>query len=315
MSSITTSEAANLSISAVRGRYYVNFRPTDHLFDILPFVTVEGHELKLSTVPSGSVASDPGLSQYATATTAGGSLNSTMPTVTALTFAVERMTAELPINSAIPGVYGSHADITQALVELKVNAVRDLYKKLLARGDSTTAGEFDGLKKLASDYTQELGANASNANGGTVQAGEIEELLTMLDPRSPSQNCYLVMNARAYKHLVKNNYTDVEYVTHEVLGTIPAIAGVPILIDNYLPLDETKGSGTDLTSIYAVMLGEDIGLAGITAASAGGDPIQVRGPVVKEGSDLMWYHVSWDAGLACYNKGAIARLNGVAHGN
>jgi len=125
----------------------------------------------------------------------------------------------------------------------------------------------------------------------------------------------LAMNAKAYMHLLKNNYTETEYFNHPVLGTVPAIAGVPIVLDNFIALDETKGTSNTTTSIYAVMVGQDKGLCGIYAAADEGQPIQVRGPVVKEGDDTQWYHVSWNVGLALYNQCAVARMYGVEWGN
>ena len=43
--------------------------------------------------------------------------------------------------------------------------------------------------------------------------------------------------------------------------------------------------------------------------------IHVRGPYVKEARDRKYYHVTWDVGLACFNSGALARLEGVQHAN
>jgi len=148
-----------------------------------------------------------------------------------------------------------------------------------------------------------------------VAKGEIEAIVSALNPRVSSENTYLVMHSDAYKHLVKNNYTDVEYVEHDLLGTLPSIIGVPILIDNHISTTETQGSSTDCTSIYAVMIGEDNGVCGIYPGTHQGQEIQVRGPIVKEATDTMWFHVSWDVGFAVFNSGGIYRLKGVKHTN
>ena len=311
MSSISTTQAAGFSVGAVPGRYYLDQRPTDQFYDVLPFVPIEGHELVLNIVDAtGSTL--PGMADYADAEAAGAAINSTMPTITTRTVGLKRVSAEMPVDSIIPAKYGSHRDIIEGLIAVKIESVRDHCRYLLAQGDSgTNAEEFDGLAKLASDFSQE--ATANSGSGGTVQAGELEELLTMLNPRPSNEDVYFVMHADAYQHLVRNNYTDVEYVDHPLLGTLPAFSGVPVLIDNYLPTNEAPTSTG--TSIYAVMLGEGTGLCGIYPAAVQGGEIQVRGPVVKEGTDTMWYHVSWDVALAAYNKGAIARLKQVVYGN
>lgn len=312
MASISTSEAALLSAPDIAGSYVLDKRTTDQLFEVLPFKPIAGHELRLNAVD----ASSSGLAALADAEAAGAVIVSTMPAITERLFALKRISAEMPVSSIIPGVYGTHRDIVQALLQLKVNAVRDHFKLLLIQGDSSVASEeFDGLKKLATSYSQQFGANSSAANGGTVLAGEVQELLNMLNPRPRTSNVYLVMHAKAYKHLVKNNYTDVEFVQHALLGTVPCIAGAPVLIDNFISIAETQGTSNDCTSVYGVVLGDEVGLCGIYPASAVGQPIQVRGPVVKESTDTMWFHVSWDVGLACYGQGAVARLYGVKHVN
>ena len=66
MSSITTTQAAGFSIGSIPGRYFLDQRPTDQLFDILPFIPIEGHELVLNIIDaSGSTL--PGMADYADA--------------------------------------------------------------------------------------------------------------------------------------------------------------------------------------------------------------------------------------------------------
>ncbi len=312
MATITSVEAGYFSGPFIPDRYYYDCRPTDQLFDILEFEPIAGKEIQLNTVSAGTT----GLSAYAAAVADGGSLNGTIPSIATRTHALKRIAAEMPVDSALLSKYGSQNDLLGALIQLKVNAVRDEYKRLLIDGDSgANPEEFDGLKVLATSFSNTMGADANDPNAGTVLKGEIEELIAFLNPRKSGWNAYLVMHAKAYMHLLKNNYTDTEYFNHPVLGTVPSIAGVPIVLDNFISLAETKGTSGTATSIYAVMVGKETGLCGIYAAADEGQPIQVRGPVVKDGTDTQWYHVAWNAGLAIYNSCAVARMDGVEWGN
>lgn len=311
MSSITASEAGFFSGPYIPNRYYYDCRPTDQLFKILPFEPIAGKELQINRVD----ASTDGLRLFAGSVAPGGSLQSGMPTVSTRTYEITRIAAEMPVDSSLLPKFGSQNDLLGALIQLKVNAVRDQFKWLMINGDSGTSGQFDGLGVMTTTSSNVFGADDDNANGGTVLKGEIEELIAYLNPRDTEWNSYLVMHANAYMHLLKNNYTDTEYFAHPVLGTVPAIAGVPVVIDNFIPTDETKGTSSDLTSIYAVMVGKDVGLCGIYSAADEGQPIQVRGPVVKETADTQWYHVSWNVGLGLYNNCAAARMNGVKWSN
>ena len=312
MASISSSEAGLFSGPFIPDQYFYDCRPTDQLFDILEFEPIAGKEVQLNVVS----AAGSGLAGLAGAVAAGGPLNSTMPTITNRTHELKRIAAEMPVDSELLAKYGSQNYLLGALLQVKVNAVRDEYKRLLIAGDSSvTAAEFDGLTKLATDAANIMGADGNNANGGTVEKGEVEFLAAFLNPRKADWNAYLVMHAKAYMHLLKNNYTDTEYFAHPVLGTVPSIAGVPIVLDNFISLAETRGTSTTTTSIYAVMVGKNKGICGIYAAADEGQPIQVRGPVVKDGTDTQWYHVSWNVGLALYNNCAVARMYGVEWAN
>jgi len=298
MSSITPTQAGLFSGPFIPNRYYYDCRPTDQFFDILDFHPIAGKELQLNVIG----ASSTGLASYAAAVAAGGALAGTMPTIDSRTYELKRIAAELPIDSSLLGIYGSQNDLLQALLSMMAAAIRDKAKSLLVVGDSASnSAEFDGMSVMATAFGNTLTASGG---GGVVDAGQIEELLAMLNPRKTDGSTYLVMHAKAYMQLLKHNYT----VTEINDQGLSVIAGAPVLVDNFIPTDE--GTGND-TSIYAVIVGKDKGLCGIYAAADEGQPIQVRGPVVKEDADTQWYHVSWNCSLACYNKCSVAQLNGV----
>jgi len=310
MASVTTTEAGLLSVAQVRGRYCYDCRPTDQLFQALPFLPIEGDQLKLGMIDAATT----GLASFAGAVAAGAAINTTMPAISSRTFGFSHITGEMPVDVLIPGVYGNKEDVVQALLNIKVDAVRDVFKNLLVNGTGAS-NQFKGVRDLCQDYGQAIGADNGNANGGTVQKGEVEKLLALLHPRVTNDATYLVMHPNAYKHLLKNNYQYEEVVRIEGVGNVPVLAGVAVLLDEFISIAETVGTSNDCTSIYAVILGEDVGLCGIYPASAKGREIQVRGPVVKDAADTMWYHVSWDAGIAVFNKCSIARLSGVKQAN
>lgn len=310
MASITPTEAGYLSTAQISDRFHYDCRPTDQLFQVLPFIPIEGDSLKLGVISAALT----GLSSYAGAVEAGGAVITSMPSITTRSFAPAYIAGQLQINISTIGIYGNRADIVQACLNVKVDAVRDNFKTMLIEG-SGASGQFSGIRALCTSYSQVFGADNGNANGGTVAKGEVEKLLGYLHPRVTNRNTFLVMHPNAYRHLLKNNYQYEEWVEQEQIGTVPVFAGIPVLLDEFIPVSETVGASNDCTSIYAVMIGKDVGLVGIYPSSAQGREIQVRGPVVKDVTDEMWYQVSWDAGIAVYNKCSIARMNGVKWSN
>lgn len=284
--------------------------PQNDFQRILPFVPVDGYELKLAGVEAGGT-----LASFAGIETEGGTLASAVPTLTNRTFPMARIAAVLEVFTITQDKYSNANDILQTLLDLKSRAVRDLFCEKYYTGDSATTGEFDGVNKLATSCSQEIGANAGAADGGTVKKGELEKLRGMVQVARPGVEVVLVMHARAYQHLLAVNYSDVEFVNHPILGLLPTLAGVPIVVDNYIATNETQGAGTNLTSIYCFALGRGVGVTGIVPLSVVGGEIRVRGPVTSETAGKMTYHVSWDVGIAVWNKGGFARMKGVAWQN
>jgi len=309
LTSISTIDAAAFSASAIPGRCYYDQRPTCQLYELLPFIPIQGHELRINVAPSSA------LGTFADAEDAGGALAQNWPSLTTRSFELVRISAELPVDGIITGVYGADNALLDTLVRIKVEAVRDRFKVMLFAGDpSINAAECLGLRRLVETVTL-LSVRANSGAGGTVLAGEVEALLALISTRWAGSDLYLVMHAKAYRHLLRHNYREVEFGRHSQLGWIPVISGVPVLIDNFIPTNVNVGFGENTTSIYAVILGENHGLCGIHPAANPGGDILVRGPSIKSTSDAEWFHASWDVGIALYNGGALARLDGVQHAN
>ena len=220
----------------------------------------------------------------------------------------------------ITGLYGSSNDILHALIRLKVEALRDHFKSLVYRGDaSANSEEFDGLRRFTAnmgtfDPVQpglERLAELAGGPGSAVQRGDIEGLLGMIDPRPEPDATYLVMHSKVFEHVARQGVLDSEVIHDPDLGILSAVAGVPILIDDFAPVDESF-EATTTSSIYAVVLGENTGLCGIYPSANEGAEIQVRGPFVKDDKDRSCYHLTWDIALAGFNSGAVARLKEIA---
>jgi len=146
MASITPGEAYWFSGPYIPDRYYYDCRPTDQLFDILEFQPIAGKEIQLNVIS----VPDTGLSTFADAVAAGGTLNGNMPAVTNRNYELKRIAAEMPVFSSLLAKFGSQNDLLAALLQVKVNAVRDHFKHLLIYGNETTnSEEFNGMCRRA----------------------------------------------------------------------------------------------------------------------------------------------------------------------
>jgi hypothetical protein len=82
--------------------------------------------------------------------------------------------------------------------------------------------------------------------------------------------------------------------------------GVPIGINDYVADDNTVGSSSDCSTIYAMQFGEGA-MSGLTAP--GGLTIERVGSL--ETKDATRVRVKWYASLALFNTVKLARLTGV----
>lgn len=86
--------------------------------------------------------------------------------------------------------------------------------------------------------------------------------------------------------------------------------GLPIIVNDYIPDDEVKGTATNCTSIYALRLNEVDGFHGIYGGpGAGGIVVEDIGTV--QNKDATRTRVKWYVGFALKSTKSCARLTGI----
>jgi hypothetical protein len=82
--------------------------------------------------------------------------------------------------------------------------------------------------------------------------------------------------------------------------------GIPIIVDDWIPIDEDQGTTTDsCSSIYAVKFGA----SGIMGIENGGIQVQEVGEL--ETKDATRHRIKWYAGIILMSELGIARLQGI----
>ncbi len=82
--------------------------------------------------------------------------------------------------------------------------------------------------------------------------------------------------------------------------------GIPLIVDDFMPDTETLGTGTALSSIYAMKFGQGTGLMGL---EHGGVTVDYPGEL--ETKDATRHRIKWYAGLALFSELGTARLEGI----
>lgn len=219
-----------------------------------------------------------------------------------------RFGGEFTINSLVADTYSSIQDLRQLQIDALKQSIYELIcNKYINGSTEDIPPSFDGLPALC--YNQ-IGANDDAENGGQLLITDMDRLMSKIEA-APVPD-YFVASQKGIEQYLKACYTaGMSPQTITISGMnrpIMAHRGIPILRDDWISNGETKGTGTDLTSIYAVVLGWQRGLCGIYPASLPGARVD---RFVMSGSDNEVFRVTVTCGLVLFKIGALALVNGI----
>lgn len=200
---------------------------------------------------------------------------------------------------------------SQTAIQLlaKAKGVGRQFRNVMVNGDTAVnAKQPDGLKKL----TTAGQTIAAGVNGNPLSMSALDELIHAV-PLTPDA---LMMNARtyrAYKALLRasGGGNDAVMLQLENFGkSIPSHDGVPIILNDWVLNDETMGTGTDLSSVYAVRLNEADGFSGIWGGDTAG--VQIETMDMMENKDASLIRLKWYVSMVLKSTQSTARLAGIA---
>jgi len=183
------------------------------------------------------------------------------------------------------------------------------FRRALINGDNAVnPKEFDGLKKLV-PAKQTL---VAGANGSAITLAMLDELR---DAVLNGADAFMMREGtwRALKQLLRSfGGNTAEHIMIENFGRpIPAIDGMPVIINNFITADEVQGSNAATTSVYAVRLNETDGFHGIVGGEAAGVVVENIGTV--QNKDSVRHRIKWYVGTALKATHSVARLKGITN--
>jgi hypothetical protein len=281
------------------------------LAERLPFFPVNGDTLRVERVDSANFGADPLFDTVPVAVTEGKAVPQT--TLEAK-FELKLLVQDVIVNDFV--AYNQSNVNSQVGVQLEAATRRMLYKfwKNFGIGDTTVnSQEFSGVRKLT-------------PTGQTIQTNDTTNFfldlidLARLVSKVKANNGrphVLWTNPLGFKNIQKA-YFDKGLEPEYVMVNVPdsnggftqrpclAFQGIPVYIDEFYPTNESVGTFTNGTSIYAMVLGRG-GVYGIVPASFGSKMIRVK-EVLVSGNSQTTYRVYWPCSLVLEKEDAIARL-------
>jgi len=299
---LTLAEAAKLETDYLRRGVIETFGEYSPVLEDLPFIEVKGNSFKYN-----QEAVLPGVEFRAvndSYTESAGAVNQESESLVIYGGVVD-------VDRYLQQVRGSINDQRALQTRLKVKALALGFTREFFEGDSTVdTNSFDGLqKRLTGD--QVITANDGSGNGDVLNLDYVDALIDAVwgGPDAIYMN---KVNRRKLISLAR----DLEIVTVEMdaAGKVHTYYdGIPVKVvgkDNLnaeiLGFDETEGTETECSSIYAVRYGAEEFLCGLTNGG-----IQVEDLGLIPNPPVYRTLIEWYVGLALFNPQAAARLKGI----
>lgn len=291
---ISKTEAAKLSNDMLLRGVIETVVKESSVLNHLPFMQVTGTAVtynREATMPAAAFY-EPG-DTWAEAT----------PTFTQHTAQLAILGGDADVDNFLQATYSDSNDIEAEVVANRAKAVAHAFSDSFFNGDvSTNAKSFDGLHKLI-PAGQTLSAGT---NGAALTLDMLDELIDQVRPGNPEFLFMSKRTRRKLKDLRRSSGSALETSTNQFGQQVEWYDGIPIVIDDFISETQAQGSGTDLTSIYAVKFGQGAGVLGLEH----GD-ITVERVGELESKDATRTRIKWYCGLGLFNTLGAAKLIGL----
>lgn len=308
MSSVTLAESAKLSQNMLVSGVIENVVTVNRFYQLLPFQPIEGNALAYNRENAlGDV-------QFAGV---GGTITAKAPaTFTQVTSSLTTIVGDAEVNGLVQATRSDQNDQKAIQVASKAKSVGRKYQDSMINGDGT-GDSFSGLLSLV-DSGQVITANAGAGNGDALSFSYLDQLIDLVTDKD-GQVDYLLMNARplrSYLALLRalGGAGIGDVVTLPSGLQVPAYRNIPIFRNDYIPTNQTQGSSSTCTTIFAGTIDDGSmqhGIAGLTAINDNGIKIDEVG--ISETKDETITRVKWYCGLALFSLRGLAALKGVTN--
>lgn len=303
MASVTLTESAKLAQDELVAGVIENVITVNQMYELLPFDGIDGNSLAYNRENVLGDVQVLGVGGTITAKAAA--------TFTKVNSNLTSIIGDAEVNGLIQATRSASTDQEATQVASKAKSAGRQYQNMLINGLGS-GDEFPGLLQLMpAGQVVSTGTNGSNLSFGIMD----EMLDTVLD--KDGQVDYFAFPARsirAYKALLRGlGGTGADDMYDLPSGArVIAYSGVPIFRNDWIPVNQSKGSGTNTTTLFAGTFDDGSrthGIAGLTAENSAGIVIEDVG--VHQTKDETITRVKWYCSLALFSEKGIACAQGI----
>lgn len=313
---VTLAESALLSQNNLQRGVIETFVQTSPILDRLPLMPIEGNAYAYNSEGALPGVAFRGVNEAYTESTG---------TVNQRTESLVIMGGDADVDRYIVQTRGNLNDQRATQTAMKVKAASYFFQDNFVNGDVTVNPKgFDGLKKrLVGNQVIDAATNGSPIVGnGTTDSHAFFDMMDELVGQVPGldgTNGAIYANARILGKIrsAGRRLGGTEMVKEDLTGKRVLIwNGIPVLDlgdtltgTAVIPQNETQGTSTDTTSIYAVKFGQDEGDQAVSGLTNGGIQVDDLGQLQEKPAYRT--RIEFYCGLAIFGGKAAARLRGI----
>jgi hypothetical protein len=291
---LTLAEASKLSNDALLVGVIETIIKDSPILQTLPFIEIVGNGLTYNRESTAATASFFDV---------GDTWTESTPTFAQITATLKIMGGDADIDNYLIATRSNVQDLEVAVIQLKAKAVQQLFEQTFISGDSSgNPKAFDGINKLCeSGQTLSMGVN-----GASLTLDKLDELVDKVLGGKPDMLLMSRRSRRIINKLARTAGTFLETDRDQFGQMIQYYDTVPIGVSDYITDDQTQGTSTDCSTIYAMQFGE-----GAVAGLTGPGGLQVERVGSLEQKDATRTRIKWYSSLALFNALKLAKLIGV----
>jgi len=304
MPTITLAEATKYirdDIVAGVAQEIVDINP---IFDLLPFMGYDGDGMivnRENTLGDSQVAD------------VGDTITAKNPSVVdPVTFKATTLIGDVEQNNLVRiQAAGDGVDLLASEVASKSKSLSRLFQSQMATANGT-APNMNSVKSLVTaGQTIEAGPN-----GGPLTFELLDALLALVKAKDGMVD-FIMMPRRTHNSL-KALYrglggTPADYAIELDGRNVIGYENIPVFVNEYLEINETKGTETAASSVYAGVFDDGTRKVGLAGIHPSGAPvgIEVKDLGQLESKDEALVRLNWYTNLALFSTLGLARLEGV----
>lgn len=292
---ITKAQASSLSNDLLMRGIIDTIVKESQILTFLPFMEVTG-----TSIAYNREATMPAASFY----TVGDTWAEATPTFTKQIASLAIIGGDADVDNFLQQTYSDTNDIEAEVIANRAKAVAHKFSDTFVNGDTAVDPyAFNGIHKLIpAGQTLSMGTN-----GGSLTLAKMDELIDAVKPGRPE---LLLMSKRTRRKL-KDLRRSAGYMLETSVGQfgqqVETYDGIPLIVDDFVSDTQAVGTGTNMSTIYALKFG--IG-AGVMGLENGG--IQVERVGELETKDATRTRLKWYCGLALFSELGAAKLEGIS---